>query len=256
MKYRVLASLLILWGIVLLQGQALAGGVGPFISLGRETPEGEFPTDLLRTYYEGYDPEILVQLEQQAQELKTENTIDHLTFGILYDSAPRQNKIFNNRVSLGFDIATKTKVENVDEINLSTLGTNIPANAYSSIVGDLDEPSTYGGSFQNTFAFAPIRLSLFKWWLGPGFRTNFNYYELNNKEEALGLSMGGGIETGLNLHLGSILSLCVSGGYHWMAYGYAAGDDNIGAIKWGNGPYYFIQAGILFHTGVDKRPWK
>jgi len=145
--------------IIMFQGMATAGGFGPFISWGRETPEVDFPSDLLDSYLEPYtigDPAKLAAFESLKDGLKTDNTNDHLTFGVLYDSAPRQDKVFSNRFALGFDIATETKVEDVEDVNLSYIDPTIPADAYASLVGNLDEPSTYGGTLSNTFAFAPI----------------------------------------------------------------------------------------------------
>ncbi len=241
----------------MLSSPSHAGGWGPYFSWGRESPETEFPTDLLDSSLDVLiDPADLEATKTFLKELKLSKSTDHLTFGVLYESAPSQDRLFNYRFALGFDMATNTKLDDVD---YGTSG--ITVNQGKMLIGDLEKASTYGFSMQHTFAVAPLRFKLLKWWIGPGIRINANYYNVNNSIDiqsnikALSICLGGGLDTGINFHLGSIASLSVSGGVHWTGYGYGESDASLGTIQFGDGPFYFFQTAILFHTTTDKHVW-
>lgn len=227
---------------------AHAGGWGPYFSWGRDDPSAGFPDDVIReTLNSGYVPDPLKDVVREAMEnAEIDFQIDHITFGVLYDSAPSRDKLFSYRFALGFDISTKVEVEGV---SFEDIGVSV-----SGLTGQLDE-NGYGLSMNHTFAFALIRNSLLKWWIGPGLRLNFNYYSLDYDIEAANLVIGGGGETGLNFHVTPNLSLCLGGGIHYNAFGYGAGTNDVGSLVWGDGPFYFIQVGALFHTGKDRNAW-
>ena len=231
-------------------GNAFAGGWGPYFSWGRDQPSAGIPDFLLE---EAADIGIPVAL---AEAVDLDFTLDHLTFGVLYDSAPSRDKLFNYRATLGFDIAIKTEIDSVEvpgigDINISDLGLGI----------DVDK-NGYGLTTTHTFGFALVRTKLLKWWIGPALRLNVNYYSYsenflgqNLDIEAANLIIGGGADTGINLHISPAVSLSLGGGVHWNAFGYAAGSNDLGGFVWGNGPFYFIQVAALFHTGEDKDAW-
>jgi hypothetical protein len=223
-------------------GNAFAGGWGPYFSWGRDQPSAGIPDFLLE---EAADVGIPVAL---AEAVDLDFTLDHLTFGLLYDSAPSRDKLFNYRGTFGFDLAIKTDID-AGGIDLSSLGFDVDGNGY-------------GLTTTHTFGFALVRTKLLKWWIGPGLRLNFNYYSYsenfpgqNLDIEAANLIIGGGGETGINLHISPTVSLSLGGGVHWNAFGYAAGSNGLGGFVWGDGPFYFVQVAALFLTGQDKDAW-
>ena len=226
-------------------GNAFAGGWGPYFSWGRDQPSAGIPDFLLE---EAANIGIPVAL---AEAVDLDFTLDHITFGLLYDSAPSRDKLFNYRGTFGFDLAIKTDID-AGGIDLSSLGFDVDGNGY-------------GLTTTHTFGFALVRTKLLKWWIGPGLRLNFNYYSYsshirnflgqNLDIEAANLIIGGGADTGINLHISPTVSLSLGGGVHWNAFGYAAGSNDLGGFVWGNGPFYFIQVAALFHTGEDKDAW-
>ncbi len=224
---------------------AFAGGWGPYFSWALEKPGTGIPGDLSK-----YLP------PEWAEALKAADidvSITHLTFGIMYESAPARDKLFSYRGTLGFDIATNLSVDKVSipdlPINPADLGINF----------DLDDSSTYGLSTNHTFQFGIIRTDRLKWWVGPGIGLTIDYFDYGTKlfgipvdAKAANVSIGGGGETGVNIHLGPAMTLCVGGGIHWRAFGLAAGSKDVGSLVWGNGPFYFIQTSLLFRTGADR----
>ncbi|MEW6441057.1 MAG: hypothetical protein AB1640_09005 [bacterium] len=228
---------------------AFAGGWGPYFSWGRDDPSAGFPDEFLDRVDDFVPRDLL-------EDADLDFTIDHLTFGVVYDSAPSRASTINYRGTLGFDIAINSEIDSVDlpqigEIDLNDVGL------------DMDE-SGYGFTTTHTLGFGLVQTELLKWWVGPGLRFNFNYYSYEQDVlgftadiEAANLVIGGGLDTGVNLHLSPNLSLSLGGGFHWNAFGYVMGDQDIdfGALAWGDGPFYFIQVAALFHTGPDKDAW-
>ena len=232
--------------ILLVQGSALAGGWGPYFSWGREEPSTGFPSDAIDNLPPAW--------KQALEAADIDVSLTHLTFGVMYESAPARDQLLSYRGTLGFDIATSLSIDQVSvpglPFDLGSFGISL----------DLDESSKYGLSTNHTLAFGIIRTSRLKWWAGPGIGLTFNYYDVNNvfgmpvsDGEAGNLSIGGGGETGVNIQLGSGLTLCVGGGIHWRAFGFGGGTKDLGSFVWGNGPLYFIQTSLLFRTGPDRR---
>jgi hypothetical protein len=246
MKRRLCAGSAMILTIFLLHGSALAGGWGPYFSWGREEPSTGLPDFLIDQARQAGLPDDVIQALEAAN---IDVSLDHLSFGVMYESAPAQDRLFSYRGTLGFDIATSLSIENVEIAGIS---------APLAFGIDLDQSSKYGLSTNHTFAFGLVRTSRLKWWVGPGIGLTFNYYQpdlpagLHMDAEAGNLSIGGGGETGVNIHLGSTVTLCVGGGVHWRAFAYGGGTDVFGSMVWGNGPLYFIQTSLLFRTGADR----
>jgi hypothetical protein len=235
---------------LLCSSAVFAGGWGPFFTWARETPSAGFPGFVQDIVVDAMTKAGATQAEIDAARAAMNSTdldinLDHLGFGVNYDSAPSRDKLFNYRMTLGWDIATHVNVEN-GQINIPGFG-NLPLSQVS-----LDDASSYGFNFKNTFGFGIIRNDLLKWWIGPAIDLNFDYWSKNAGAEAATLSVGGGAETGVNFHIADQYSLCVGGGVLWNAFGYAAGFNDIGSFVWGNGPYYFVQVSALYHTGDDQ----
>jgi len=241
MKQKLLFTSAAILTVLLLHGSALAGGWGPYFSWGRETPSTGIPGGLI-------PPEWV----EFVESIDIDVSLNHLTFGIMYDSAPAQDKLMGYRGTLGFDIATSLSFDKVTGLPFGL--EDVPINL------GIDENSKYGLSTNHTLTFGIIRTDRLKWWAGPGIGLTFNYYDLDNLfglpigGDAGNLSVGGGGETGVNIHLGSSVTLCVGGGIHWRAFGYGGGseDADLGSFVWGNGPFFFIQTSVLFRTGPDR----
>ncbi len=228
-----------------LNGPAFAAGWGPYFSWAREEPGTGIPGDLSK-----YLPP---QLAEALKAADIDVSITHLTFGVMYESAPARDKLFSYRATLGFDIATSLSI---DKVSIPGLPFN-PADFGISF--DLDDSSTYGLSTNHTFQFGIIRTDRLKWWVGPGIGLTINYFDYGTKlfgeavdAKAGNISIGGGGETGVNIQLGRAMTLCVGGGIQWRAFGLAAGSHDVGSLVWGNGPFYFIQTSLLFRTGADR----
>lgn len=230
-----------IFSILLLGGSALAGGWGPYFSWGRDEPSTGFPDDVIDGLRDIGAPEELIR---QVEDATVDVSVNHLSFGVIYDSAPAQDKLLSYRGTLGFDIATSISVDQIDIAGFSINDLGI----------DLDESSNYGFSTKHTLAFGIIRNDRFKWWAGPGIGLTFDYYDVGTPSDIkfANVSIGGGGETGVNIHLGQKITLCAGGGIHWRAFGFGGGSDEVGSFVWGNGPFYFIETSLLFRTGADR----
>ncbi len=246
MNRRILVAYTTVLTMLLWSASALAGGWGPYFSWGRDEPSTGFPDDVINALRDIGAPEDLIR---EVQDATVDVSVNHLSFGVIYDSAPAQDTLLSYRGTLGFDIATSISVDKVDIAGLSIDDLGI----------DLDESSKYGLSTKHTLAFGLIRTDLFKWWVGPGIGLTFDYYSLDQDFfgttidfKAANLSIGGGGETGVNIHIGESLTFCVGGGIHWRAFGFGGGSDEVGSFVWGNGPFYFVETSLLFRTGPDR----
>lgn len=248
--------------LLFLQGTAQAGGWGPYFSWGRDAPTTGIPESLIGQFGDllrdlGVSDALIDEAKRLAEQTETDTRVNHITLGVIYDSAPSRDKLLNHRFTLGFDIATSVSIESATIKDLPDVGP-IDVSGIAQRVGvDIDK-SGYGVTLGYTLGFGIIRTDLLKWWLGPGLRFNFNYYDLDRSFEGGNLSIGGGAETGVNIHVTSDISLCLGGGIHWNAFAYGMGSESagLGSFVWGNGPFYFVQVSALFHTGPDSDAWQ
>jgi hypothetical protein len=236
--------------LVLLTGPAFAGGWGPYFSWGQEKASTGFPGVVIDALRDLGLPENVIQDVEAAD---VDVSLNHLTFGVMYESAPARDKLMSYRGTLGFDIATSLSV---DDVSIPSLPIDIDGLGLSF---EIDESSKYGLSTNHTLAFGIIRTDRLKWWVGPGIGLTANYYDYSTDlygipidAKAGNISIGGGGETGVNLHLGPGMTLCVGGGIHWRAFAYGGGAEDVGSLVWGNGPLYFVQVSLLFRTGPDR----
>jgi len=216
-----------------------------------------------------------LQSALRGSELKFEQS--HISFGVIYDSAPSRDKLFNFRMTLGVDFVIDG---NIDQLSLVSTGdppTDSSVREYADVVlGNLLDTTGYGGTLKFTFGFSPIRTPLLKWWLGPCIHINGNYRNADipiapipillpqgaHLKHGGSVAIGGGIETGVNIHATSFMSVGLSFGFLWNAYGLGAGledrsgEISSGAIVWGDGPMFLLQVSALFHTGADRGAWQ
>ena len=247
MKRKVSFTLAMLLSTFLFCSTAFAGGWGPYFGWGTTSANVSFPDVIVTAAYSEFSAALtalnisLADVQALANEINTDVSFQNYSIGVMYDSAPVQDKLFNYRFTLAFDIAS-----NLDLEGLAIPGLNTPI---ASI--HLDESSKYGGSMTHTFGFSFVRTDILKWWIGPSIRICGNYWD-EGVLKAGQLSLGGGGETGLNFHIGSLLSLCVSGGIHFNAVAVGGGTNEVGNLQWGYSPFYFIQTSVLFRTGSDR----
>jgi hypothetical protein len=250
MKRRLWIASAAILTVFLLNGTAFAGGWGPYFSWGQEKPSTGFPNDVIDFLRDiGLQENVI----QEVEAADVDVSLTHLTFGVMYESAPARDTLMSYRGTLGFDIATSLSV---DDINIPSFPIDINALGFSF---DIGESSKYGFSTNHTLAFGIIRTDRLKWWAGPGIGLTFDYYDYSTDlfgipldAKAGNISIGGGAETGVNLQFGPTMTLCVGGGFQWRAFGLAAGSSDVGSLVWGNGPLYFIQVSLLFRTGPDR----
>ncbi len=260
MPRRILLTLTVAIGVcIFTQRNARAGGWGPYFSWGRDAPTTGIPDTLINQIdyiFRSLPRDILDEAKRLAERTDVDTRVNHLTFGVMYDSAPSRDKLLNYRFTLGFDLVTTISLESA-RINI-TGAEPLDVTGIADRRGvDLDKTG-YGVTMGHTLGFGLVQEDFIKWWLGPGIRFNFNYYDLAKSFEGGNLSIGGGPETGINLHIRPDISICISGGIHWNAFAYGMGSksQNLGSFVWGNGPFYFVQVSGLFHTGDDIDPWQ
>jgi hypothetical protein len=103
-------------------------------------------------------------------------------------------------------------------------------------------------SMYHTFGFAPWRNERFRPWIGPEFGYGLGVSTGNRRHmEAFGTI---GVAAGINIHLGSLISLLVEGGFR---YGLFAGDLKFIDGMWGQGYGWAVGAGIVFRFGDSYR---
>ena len=248
---RIGLTLLLLLSL-LAPASAWAGGWGPYFGWSRAEPSTGIPGDIIELSIAALPDSVKGLARTALENLGADFRLDHLTFGVLYDSAPSRDKLFSYRMTLGFDIAS-TQLEGIRFNNalIPGLGSTL-----STLFGDVDADG-YGFSTTHTFAFGLLRTDLLRWWIGPGIGLHFNYYDLGGLLDlkSANLSVGGGGETGVNVHLGDAMSIALSGGVHWNAFAYGIGSSSVGSLVWGDGPYYLIRLALLLHTGQDRHAW-
>ena len=251
-----------------------AGGWGPYFSWSRDIPKTGFPGLVQDEVIElvkqsGVPDELITLLENSMNDMELKFNQDHISFGVLYDSAPSRDKLFNFRMNLGVDFAVSGDVTDVSFPSTGYAWVDELALRGGDYVGSLLDSTGYGGTLQFTFGFAPIRTQLLKWWLGPTIRINGNYFpldvsvpEFGNLKHGGTVALGGGIESGVNFHVTSFMSIGVTGGFLWNAYGLGAAVEDAnqavsdGTFFWGDGPMFLVQVSVLFHTGDDRTAWE
>jgi len=252
------------WAFVIsmfLHADAFAGGWGPYFSWGRDAPTTGIPESLMDQFGDllrgmGVSEDLINRAKELARETETDTRVNHITLGVIYDSATSRDKLINHRFTLGFDIATSVSIESA-EVEIPGYGPIDVSGIAKNLGVDIDK-SGYGVTAGYTLGFGIVRTDLLKWWLGPGLRFNFDYYNLDKSFKGGNMSIGGGGETGVNIHVTPEISLCVAGGVHWNAFAYGMGSESqsLGSFVWGNGPFYFVHVSALFHTGPDSDAWQ
>ncbi len=250
---------------ILTPNTAVAGGWGPYFGWGYETQNTGLPemaidaAVILAELYAPTDPTIGPRVRAAAEDASIGLNLHHFTLGVMYDSAPKREKLFSYRATLGLDIAY-LKTGDIDlDIDIPYYPGDL---LQEQIFGGLDKNTLYGISSKHALAFSLVRNARLKWWAGPSLGLKINYRRMDMWIPAAQFSIhhvgnagiGGGAETGINIHISPDMSLCLTGGFHWyaFAFGAATGDFTNGSFVWGNGPYFFIQTAILFHTGKDR----
>ena len=246
--------------LLLLGGSALAGGWGPYFCWGREEPSAGFPEGAIDRAVDEVPEEFRDLARKAMEQVDIDFQFDYFTIGVMYDSAPARDTFLSYRGRFGLNIA-KAQVTGLSNPLISSLPTDWQKFINDTVDGFLEgaDDTGLGFSTKHTLVFRLISNDVFKWWAGPGIGLTANYYnqdlDISGQKvefKAVNLSIGGGGETGVNIHLGEALTLCVGGGVHWRASGFGGGTDEVGSLVWGDGPFYFIETSLLFRTGADR----
>ncbi len=211
--------------------EVLATGIGPYFEYGR----GSFSPTV-------DDIEGLTDVDANFKA-------DHFTIGFLLDTCTSQDKLFNYRLTVGLDIVKL----NLDSIELGGLEVD---------AGDLLDETGWGFNMKHTFGFGILRTSAVRVWAGPSVRFYCDFfgdaanpYTVNyggSDDSSILLGGGGGPEVGVNIHLGSGLSIGVSGGYHFNYAAYILEDDTVS----GSEHMFFVQVAPIFNFGPDRNAWQ
>jgi hypothetical protein len=184
-------------------------------------------------------------------------TYDHFTVGLLYDSAPPREDLFNWRVSLGVDIAL-ARLQGVQGGGAASQTLSGLSDLYAGVF----DATGYGFATKFTYAVGLFKLESLRVWVGPSVRLNFNYLaqktatiQVNSVPVqvdpwALSLAIGGGIEGGVTWQVASDVRADLSAGFHYnvLAYyqnlGLTYGSQPIvqeDSFLWGQEPFAFVQ---------------
>jgi len=148
--------------------------------------------------------------------IETEYDIDYkssLGFGLAYDGNLGEDTLSNTRFSLEY---TKREFDTFANIGCSG---NCEAGERINMV--------------TTFGFGLLRTKVVRLWLGPRFNLAYNWHSLNaNDYSSGGLEVGIAPALGVNVNIGSHLSLAADVDYRWAGE-FGAWTNNIG----GSGSY-------------------
>jgi hypothetical protein len=109
-----------------------------------------------------------------------------------------------------------------------------------------------GGSINNALGFGVLRTRNVRLWLGPTFRIGGSVFSENGAEFAMA-DVAGGVDLGLNVHTGSLVTIAGTVGYQY-AFTYLTSTDFLGSRPDFTGGGHRLRAGItvLFRTRSDQ----
>ncbi len=143
-----------------------------------------------------------------VREMQGNLSLDMMTTfyggGIVYDSAPAKNKLFNYRLNAGFDVITLETFQSMG-VNIGGFGISIP---------DL-----YRVNLVNTFGLGIYRAADLRFWMGPQVAGHFLFQDDSNLT-LYGGGLHAGLAVGLNINIRNSVSIAVDGGFR---YGFTIG---------------------------------
>jgi len=150
--------------------------------------------------------------------------IDHIGIGFVLDTKVASRGVFNYRLHLGFESAQYGELE--------------------------DKFSRF--ALDNTFGFGIVQSKAVRLWLGPSIRLAYQTYSsesLNINSFGLGLAP----VLGLNINLGSVVSICPEFGFRFMFLG---GEEEYDSYYYSDFEsftsterYFFVNLALIFRIG-------
>jgi len=130
---------------------------------------------------------------------------DKFGFGFALDTNLATNRLFNYRMTLGYQHTDR----DLDDFN------------FTGLFSDIDLNDANGFSFNNAFGFGLWRGPKHRLWAGPTIRLGVDVFDAdtNNSNidvDIVDVSVGGGAMIGLNLHAGENVTVGMSVGYQYL----------------------------------------
>jgi hypothetical protein len=162
-------------------------------------------------------------------------------FGFALDTNLAQNRLFNYRLSIGYQHTDR-------EFDNLTVG-NFPV-TFGNIEAD-------GLSINNAFGFGMWRGRNHRLWAGPTFRLGVDVFDTNDNDvDIVDVSVGGGAVVGLNLHAGRFVTIGLTAGYQYLYVGEIVYVDtpNFDETETfdGNEHLVSVNVSIFFRTRGDR----
>lgn len=156
---------------------------------------------------------------------------DKYGVGFLLDTNVAKNSLFNYRLNAGYQRTNET---------LSGTGAQQNMN---------------GLMIRNTFGFGLVRTENFRFFLGPVIRFGFQFpdsagYIGSSGVDIWDLDVGGGLNVGMNFHLGDSLSLTIGPVYEYLATARFLSNSNSALI--GSEHVLSVNMGIMFRSASDR----
>jgi len=136
---------------------------------------------------------------------------DRYGFGVAFDTNLAQNRLFNYRVTLGYQRTDR---------NFNDFPFNALPPTLVSFAEDYADANGNGVVLNNAFGFRIWSGRHHRLWVGPSLRVGVDVYDTNiNDLDVVDVTAGGGAMVGLNVHAGPHLTLGLSGGYQYLYVG-------------------------------------
>ncbi|HXC49550.1 MAG TPA: hypothetical protein VN634_01580 [Candidatus Limnocylindrales bacterium] len=170
---------------------------------------------------------------------------DHYGVGFTFDTAVAMDKLFNYRLSVGYEHVSADYKVKIDGAKFSS-----------------DEDGD-GIAVDSAFGFGLVRNSRMRLWIGPAVRLSTDFFTPSGYSDYFDFAIGAGPEIGLNFHVNDRISLGMTAGYQ-ILYSLSVTDDNSSYCD-GHGHCYdydydsidgyeqmaFIKLVMLFRTADD-----
>jgi hypothetical protein len=170
---------------------------------------------------------------------------DKFGFGFALDTNLAQNRLFNYRLTAGYQHTDR----DLDDFNLG------------GILSSLDNRDADGFSFNNAFGFGLWRGPQHRLWAGPAIRLAVDVFDVDDDltstdVDIVDFSIGGGPTIGLNLHAGENVTVGLTVGYQYLYVAEFVTIDTVGFDDTDayDGHEHLVSANItvFFRTSGDQ----
>ncbi len=238
-------SIALLWTL-LLPAFAFGDGYG-FYNWSRSWPTISAPDFLKDLIPVDIIPEIAPEIEFDY---------DHFTAGYMYVRPTTPEDLIEYRFTCGFDVAVAKFKSSEPELA-----------GYQDLYTEAFDAVGYGLATKFSVGIGLVRTESLRIWIGPAIGVNLNYSmskkiekeilntPLESEPRGITLSLGGGLEIGMNYKINSELSVDMSTGFHYHVLGSyqdvrmkinsePINDD--ASFFMGQEPMVFVQIGFCF----------